>query len=146
MKEAEQDEELRALVNDASELVQHLDDLSPDSLQQLLRELKGQGRKGARLHRPVRLLLTGHPNGAKVSDVLKLLKLAEQEGGNETGPSLDERLELARQLLSKRVSYGLGSSVGRPERHAQADVRVLFGWLEDYVDLPQDFQRSRTRT
>ena len=107
MREAETDEELRALVDDAAELVQHLDDLSPESLQQLLVELKSQGRKGARLHRPVRLLLTGHPNGAKVSDLLRLLKLAEEEGGNETGPSLDARLALARQLLAKSGPYGL---------------------------------------
>ena len=28
------------------------------------------------------------------------------------------------------------------QSHAKADVRKLFGWLEDYVDLPN--QRSRT--
>ena len=33
-------------------------------------------------------------------------------------------------------------SFGHPEKLCKADVRKLFGWLEDYVDLPN--QRSRT--
>lgn len=34
------------------------------------------------------------------------------------------------------------TSFGHPEKLCKADVRKLFGWLEDYVDLPN--QRSRT--
>lgn len=34
------------------------------------------------------------------------------------------------------------TSFGHPEKPCKADVRKLFGWLEDYVDLPN--QRSRT--
>lgn len=50
----------------------------------------------------VRLLLTGHPNGARVVDLLRLLELAEAELTTETGFSLRERLTIARQLFAEK--------------------------------------------
>ncbi|CAL1145856.1 unnamed protein product [Cladocopium goreaui] len=139
MEEAESDANLKELVFDAAEMVKRLSveeaSLSSATLPLLVDHLKQQGRSGARLHRPLRLLLTGHPNGAKVADLICLLELADREGGDETGPSLSERLQIAKELLGSGI---LGSLM------AKADVRKLFKWLGDYVDLPQDFQRSRT--
>eukprot|EP00434_Breviolum_minutum_P003850 symbB.v1.2.003388.t1/scaffold190.1/size276550/13 len=132
VQEAETDSNLKEVVLDAAEMVERLSaekmSLSSVNLSFLVDHLKRSGRSGARLHRPLRMLLTGHPNGAKVADLIRLLELAEREGGDETGPSLSERLGIAKQIFA--------------EMKIGADVRKLFGWLEDYVDLPN--QRSRT--
>lgn len=92
-------------VLDAAEMVERLSaekmSLSSVNLSFLVDHLKGSGRSGARLHRPLRMLLTGHPNGAKVADLIRLLELAEREGGDETGPSLSERLGIAKQIFAE---------------------------------------------
>ena len=112
VQEAETDSNLKELVFDAADMIQRLCEetdstfpeatLSSATLPFLVDHLKQQGRSGARLHRPLRLLLTGHPNGAKVADLISLLELADKEGGDETGPSLSERLLIAKQLLASR--------------------------------------------
>merc|ERR1712008_66008 len=65
----------------------------------LFERLRDQGRSGARVHRPLRLLLTGRANGACVADILRLIELAEVEGGDECGPSLQQRLSIVKQMF-----------------------------------------------
>lgn len=36
----------------------------------------------------------------EVAELIHLLELADQEGGDETGPSLSERLSIAKKLLA----------------------------------------------
>ncbi|CAK9102917.1 Poly(U)-specific endoribonuclease-B (Protein endoU-B) (Uridylate-specific endoribonuclease-B) [Durusdinium trenchii] len=98
MQEADADPALQEVVQDAADVLERLeeDTLNSHSLPVLIDHLKQQGRSGARLHRPLRLLLTGHPNGARVVDLLRLLELAEAELTTETGFSLRERLTIAR--------------------------------------------------
>lgn len=105
VQEAETDSNLKEVVLDAAEMVERLSaekmSLSSVNLSFLVDHLKRSGRSGARLHRPLRMLLTGHPNGAKVADLIRLLELAEREGGDETGPSLSERLGIAKQIFAE---------------------------------------------
>eukprot|EP00913_Durusdinium_trenchii_P031011 g29044.t1 len=102
--EADADPALQEVVQDAADVLERLeeDTLNSHSLPVLIDHLKQQGRSGARLHRPLRLLLTGHPNGARVVDLLRLLELAEAELTTETGFSLRERLTIARQLFAEK--------------------------------------------
>jgi len=71
-----------------------------EKLPTLLAELRGQGRRGPRLHRPLRLLLTGRAEGAPIAELLQLLELAQQEGGDEAGVRLADRVALIRQIFS----------------------------------------------
>ncbi|CAJ1437713.1 unnamed protein product [Effrenium voratum] len=102
LQEAHTDE-LRELVADAADVAELVSEegekLTSHALPRLIDHLKQQGRSGARLHRPLRLLLTGRPDGARVADVVHLLELAEREGGDEIGPTLSDRLLIARQAF-----------------------------------------------
>lgn len=102
LQEAHTDE-LRELVADAADVAELVSEegekLTSNALPRLIDHLKQQGRSGARLHRPLRLLLTGRPDGARVADVVHLLELAEREGGDEIGPTLSDRLLIARQAF-----------------------------------------------
>eukprot|EP00438_Fugacium_kawagutii_P000071 Skav220862 [mRNA] locus=scaffold193:141347:148420:+ [translate_table: standard] len=74
-----------ALVQDTLDVVpvllRHAEDLR-HHLPSLLEELRAQGRRGPRLHQPIRLLLTGRADGAPISELVQLLELAQWEGGS----------------------------------------------------------------
>lgn len=74
------------------------------SLPGLLTELRARGRRGPRLHQPLRLLLTGRPEGAPVADIFHLLELAEREGGDGVGVKLCDRILLVRQFFQAQVA------------------------------------------
>eukprot|EP00933_Yihiella_yeosuensis_P052267 TRINITY_DN50291_c0_g1_i1.p1 TRINITY_DN50291_c0_g1~~TRINITY_DN50291_c0_g1_i1.p1 ORF type:complete len:415 (+),score=71.39 TRINITY_DN50291_c0_g1_i1:119-1363(+) len=102
------DAKLHKLLDDSDEVADVLleehrqDRLTSSNLPNILDLLKSQGRTGARVHRPLRLLLTGHASGAGVSDILRLLELAEVEGADERGPSLRDRLSIVQQVVTSR--------------------------------------------
>jgi len=73
----------------------------------LLKELKAQGRRGARIHQPVRLLLTGRADGARVVDIVQLLELAVLEGADGVGARLPDRITLVRELFVASVPIGV---------------------------------------
>jgi len=99
---------IRALVEDTAEVAhvlleraerpQPLLEQLPDMLNKLREE---QGRRGPRVHQPIRLLLTGRADGVPIADVLALLELAQEQGGDETGVRLRDRLGLAKEIFSK---------------------------------------------
>lgn len=93
-----------ALVQDTLEVVpvllRHADNLS-HHLPSLLEELRTQGRRGQRLHQPIRLLLTGRADGAPISDLVQLLELAQWEGGDAAGVRLNDRIALVHQIFSE---------------------------------------------
>jgi len=95
---------IRALVQDTLEVVpillRHAEGLS-HHLPSLLEELRAQGRRGPRLHQPIRLLLTGRADGAPISDLVQLLELTQWEGGDEAGVRLNDRIALVRQIFSR---------------------------------------------
>lgn len=92
-----------ALVEDTLEVVpvllRHSDHLSAH-LPKLLEKLRSQGRRGPRLHQPIRLLLTGRANGAPIAELVSLLELAQWQGGDEAGVRLTDRIALIRQIFS----------------------------------------------
>eukprot|EP00931_Biecheleriopsis_adriatica_P066502 TRINITY_DN40845_c0_g1_i1.p1 TRINITY_DN40845_c0_g1~~TRINITY_DN40845_c0_g1_i1.p1 ORF type:complete len:780 (+),score=145.96 TRINITY_DN40845_c0_g1_i1:53-2392(+) len=97
---------IRALVQDTLEVVPRLlaraeSGSLREQLPDLLTELREeQGRRGARLHQPIRLLLTGRADGVPLADILQLLELIEQDGGDEAGLHLPDRLATVRELFS----------------------------------------------
>ncbi|CAE8619380.1 unnamed protein product, partial [Polarella glacialis] len=105
---ATEDPKLQKLLCDSGEVVELLLEtsrhgrLTSEDFPEVLELLKQQGRTGARVHRPLRLLLTGRASGAGVSDILRLLELAEAEGGDERGPTLKQRLSIVRQVFAAR--------------------------------------------
>lgn len=68
----------------------------------------------------------------------------------ELKASLDEQRQLASEMSESAKDPDQEQAEAFHEQYRflvetlKADVRTLFRWLEDYVDLPQDFQRSRT--
>lgn len=94
-----------ALVGDARACVEPLlEAASPGplsaSLPELLERLRLMGRRGPRLHRPLRFLLTGHGDGAPVATIARILELAEKEGGDAVGVSLQDRLQMISTLFA----------------------------------------------
>ncbi|CAK9096452.1 unnamed protein product [Durusdinium trenchii] len=91
-----------ALVEDTLEVVpvllRHSDHLSAH-LPKLLEKLRSQGRRGPRLHQPIRLLLTGRANGAPIAELVSLLELAQWQGGARSrcsrGLGLSEKILVA---------------------------------------------------
>lgn len=69
------------------------------ALPQLFQRLRDGGRRGPRIHKPLRLLLTGRVNGASVAEIVRLLELLELEGGDEAGVKLQDRIKLIRALF-----------------------------------------------
>ncbi|CAJ1399163.1 unnamed protein product [Effrenium voratum] len=94
---------IRALVQDTLEVVPvllHFSRCLGASLPALLAELRAQGRRGPRLHQPIRLLLTGRADGCPVPDLVQLLELAQTEGGDDAGVRLHDRIELIREMFA----------------------------------------------
>mmetsp|Transcript_40307 Transcript_40307/g.93422 ORF Transcript_40307/g.93422 Transcript_40307/m.93422 type:complete len:742 (+) Transcript_40307:56-2281(+) len=97
---------ITALVEDTIEVVpvllQYAEAPGPLSakLPSLLTDLRTQGRRGPRLHQPLRLLLTGRAEGAPIAELLQLLDLAQTEGGDEAGVRLADRIALIRETFS----------------------------------------------
>lgn len=68
----------------------------------------------------------------------------------ELKASLDEQTQLASEMSESAKDPDQEQAEAFHEQYRflvetlKADVRKLFKWLGDYVDLPQDFQKSRT--
>jgi len=87
----------------------------------LLKELKRRGRRGPRLHQPLRLLLTGRAEGAPVTDIFALLELAQTEGGDEVGVLFHTRIALVRELFPRQEPFHSDASHQQDESFAAVD-------------------------
>lgn len=85
-------------------------------------------------------------NVAKTSEEAK----AWADNVMELKASLDDQKHLAMEMSESAKDPDQEQAEALHEKYRflvetlKADVRTLFTWLHDYVDLPQDFQRSRT--
>eukprot|EP00913_Durusdinium_trenchii_P022656 g21279.t1 len=118
-----------ALVEDTLEVVpvllRHSDHLSAH-LPKLLEKLRSQGRRGPRLHQPIRLLLTGRANGAPIAELVSLLELAQWQGGDEAGVRLTDRIALIRIEEARRMQ----GEAEREMKLAQRDRGEWAAWAE----------------
>ncbi|CAE8591553.1 unnamed protein product, partial [Polarella glacialis] len=78
--------------NNNNNLAMHSAGFGSDALPEIIESLKSQGRRGPRIYQPLRLLLTGQTSGAPLGVILRLLELAETQGGVEAGLPLSDRL------------------------------------------------------
>lgn len=62
---------------------------------------KETGRKGKRLFHPLRLALTGKMSGPDVGDIIQVLHLTESEGAAPNVVTIQERIRILREVLSR---------------------------------------------
>lgn len=85
-----------------------------------------------------------------VAETHKLARLWSNNAA-ELKASLDEQIRLTAEMRDiakdkdQEQAVAFASKFRLLEKNLEADVKKLFGALDDYVDMPQDFQRS-TRT
>jgi len=107
-------------------------------LPDILSELKQRGRRGPRLHQPLRLLLTGKAEGAPVVDTFRILEFAETEGGDEVGVKLQDRLALVRELFPVPGHDSASEAGCVSANHGHNEVMAQGGGGGDAVEGGQD--------